>query len=1314
MERNVGIFETAVRSVGLSRRLAVGFVLLVVILTGLGMWIFHTGSEVVVNGPVFQRFMLGRNLNADFAPTTLYIVESQVAAADLLAATDADERKAVVKRLAALKDSYTQARVVWQARSDQLDPEIADLALVQAHATAQRFYDLTNAQLIPAVLANDRPAADTAFHGVRTAFQAHRVVIEKLLLKSRAMEQETVTWAQDRVQHIGLGIALALAVALFLMLALGLLLRNSITQPLSVALGIAHKLASGNFDVQVSTAFVDEPGRLLSALGVMSESLQTSMNALKQANYVNDQALQVTRAGSWGIDYWGDPDTLVLSERARDILGQPADSDGSCAAEDFHAQRLASGEVEAAEQAAQAERALVDGTSSGYDVVFAVKRPLDGQIVWVRSAAHLVRDYAGDPLQLYGMFLDVTEAKKAENAMRSGNALLEQALEMSKSGTWTVDLTDRDRHTMVTPRTARLLGLAPRSSFGVERKEWHAQIVAASNESIAQKADNQLIAALEGRVDHFTAVYPFKRQMDGAVMWVHDIASVAKDAKGKPLMLHGVLRDITLEHQAEVAMQAALQAAEEATQAKSDFLANMSHEIRTPMNAIIGLSGLALKSTSQERVTDFLGKIKHSGEHLLRIINDILDFSKIESGKLDVESVPFELEAVINKVVDLISEKAESKNLEFICSFDRLVPKHLIGDPLRIGQILINYANNAVKFTEQGALRIDVRVKTVADDEVLMYFAVTDTGIGLTPEQIGRLFKSFEQADSSTTRQYGGTGLGLAISKSLAEGMGGEVGVESVYGQGSTFWFTALLGVASPEKVITRPGIDLHCARVLVVDDNEAAALVLSDLMTELGFVVKHVNSGPAALQAIASADGQDRAFEFVIMDWQMPGMNGLETVRVLHQMKTQSVPFVVMVTAHRRQELLKGAQTLGIDHVLTKPVSASILVNSMMQLAGYTPRDLPAVPVKQNVSAAEAALAPLAGARILVVEDNEINQLVASELLRGAGFAVDLADNGQIGINLVHARQADGIPYDIVLMDMQMPVMDGVTASLLLREVFSAQKLPIVAMTANAMQVDKERCLLAGMNGFVTKPINPDELWRNLLNWIKPRAGLGLAPAPAAIAQAPLLSESPQQAQLLDALRGTQGLDVGRGLSLSNNNAGLYVTMLSKFSKSQAHAVERIEQALACADRESAERLAHTLKGLAASLGAEPLSKAVGDLEQALHTDQSAQAIAQLLEPARQQLQALMLHLHGAPGLLTEPGLAIQETLTPQQQAQLQTVLQILQQMLQQDDSEAQALWEAHAPGLHALLPQANAVEQAINGFEYEKALRLLSGQGT
>ena len=1031
--------ETGIRSMGLSRRLAIGFLLFVLIVAGLGLWVYRLGSEIVLNGPVFQRLILGRDLNADFVPPTLYIVESQLAVADLVAATDPNEREVIINRLSNLKANYSRARLYWKSRHDQLDPEISDLVLVQAHTTATAFYDITYDRLIPAVLQNNQRAVRRELNAARAAFQEHQAVIQKLLLKNLEVEKDTVIWAQARIHRISIGIAIALLVALLLMLVLGLLLRKSITQPLSVALAIANKIAIGDFNVPTSEPFADEPGRLVSALGVMSQNLQNTMNALTHA-----------------------------------------------------------------------------------------------------------------------------------------------------------------------------------------------------------------------------------------------------------------------------------------TRAKSDFLANMSHEIRTPMNAIIGLTGLALKNEMPPRIHDYLTKIKQSSEHLLRIINDILDFSKIESGKLEIETVPFALEAVIDNVINLVSENAESKGLELLCRVDSAIPRNLVGDPLRISQILINYANNAIKFTTHGELCIALRVQEATASDVLLHFSVSDTGIGLTSAQLGRLFKSFEQADSSTTRQYGGTGLGLAISKSLAQAMGGDVGVDSQYGHGSTFWFTARLGIGSREQVMTRPRVDLHGRRVLVVDDNEAAAVVLCQLLEELGFAVEHVNAGAAALDILAQAQQQKAPFDFVMMDWQMPGMDGLETVRQLRLSTPHAQPFVLMVTAHRRQELLERAHLLGIEHVLTKPVSASVLVNTMMQVMGHMPQEANEAHRVQAPGSMESALAALAGARVLLVEDNEINQLVACDLLRGAGFVVDVAENGQIGVDQVQARHSEGQLYDLVLMDMQMPVMDGVTATRLIRETCSAQVLPVVAMTANAMQSDKERCLAAGMNGVVSKPVDPDALWRAMLTWIKPRAGLGQAiPAPAPEPAAPPPTEEVVPAPghtenmppWLEALRHVDGLEVSVGLRMSNHKPPLYQTMLGRFVTSQEGTVRAIQQALGNADAALAERLAHTLKGLAASLGAAPLSRIAAEMEHALHVRADVQLLAPLIQQAQRQLQALVDAIKATHGLIIEPAQADDQTLTTEQYKEMQPVIQQLKRLLEQDNSEALVLWETHASRLRAMLAQAAAVEQALHQFDFDVALRLLAG---
>ncbi len=399
---------------------------------------------------------------------------------------------------------------------------------------------------------------------------------------------------------------------------------------------------------------------------------------------------------------------------------------------------------------------------------------------------------------------------------------------------------------------------------------------------------------------------------------------------------------------------------------------------------------------------------------------------------------------------------------------------------------------------------------------------------------------------------------------------------------------------------------------------------------------------------------------------------------------------------------------------MLAKPVEASLLVNTMMTLMGHAARDPGSARRVEDASLLEASMATLRGARLLLVEDNDINQLVAGELLRGVGLLVDVADNGQIGVNQVHARHAQGQPYDMVLMDMQMPVMDGVTATRLIRETYPAQSLPIVAMTANAMQVDRERCLAAGMTGFVSKPINPEDLWRALLDGVRPRAGLGLTPA-AGLASADPSGSAPALLNTLHGVAGVAGvagLDVAQGLRQCNHNSTLYTTMLCKFVQSQAQSVHLIRSALAQGDGVTAERLAHTLKGLAASLGAQPLQQCAAALEQALHSGTAQSRLETLIAPTQSQLESLLAALRATPGLLPAALPSVSAELSGPERAQVQRVIQTLLEMLEQDDYEALSLWEDHAPGLHAVLQQASALEQAINGFEFEEALRLLQAQ--
>ncbi|MEN3111559.1 response regulator [Uliginosibacterium paludis] len=681
-------------------------------------------------------------------------------------------------------------------------------------------------------------------------------------------------------------------------------------------------------------------------------------------------------------------------------------------------------------------------------------------------------------------------------------------------------------------------------------------------------------------------------------------------ADGRPGGLIGTFVDISAQKKAEVQMAQAKELAEEAARVKADFLANMSHEIRTPMNAVIGMVHLLQKTSLDDRQRDYLDKVQRSSRHLLGILNDILDFSKIEAGKLGLEQGDFELERVLRNVADLIGEKAAAKGLELIFDVAPDVPATLTGDALRVGQVLINYANNAVKFTETGEVTIEVRRLAASDEQVTLRFTVHDTGIGLTEAQKGGLFQSFQQADASVTRRFGGTGLGLAISKSLAELMGGEVGVESTPGQGSSFWFSAVFGLPAEGAHALLPDPDLRGLRVLVVDDNAQARSVLADMLTGMSFKARTAASGAEALALVGQADASGEAFGVIFMDWQMPRMDGLELARRVRGLALAEPPAMVMVTAYGREEVMKAAPAAGIASVLVKPVAPSMLFDTVMRAlgrsAGSSTRG--AAPAPEL----DARLAAIAGARLLLVEDNELNQEVACGLLRDAGFEVDVAANGLLALEALRKST-----YDLVFMDMQMPVMDGTTAAVEVRRIPGLSDIPIVAMTANAMQADRDRCIDAGMDDFLTKPIEPGELQAALLRWIKPRrrAEKAAAAGPTSLSAVPAMP-------LPDAIAG---LDVAAGLHYVMDKRELYRTLLDGFVEEHGRFGEQFRAAVASGEPGAAERLAHTLKGAAGTLGAGEIRRLAAALEDCLRGRADDAAVEQALLALTLQLEALV-----------------------------------------------------------------------------------------
>lgn len=694
-----------------------------------------------------------------------------------------------------------------------------------------------------------------------------------------------------------------------------------------------------------------------------------------------------------------------------------------------------------------------------------------------------------------------------------------------------------------------------------------------------------------GRVD--AVELPLKRK-DGSEIWVSMNVHITREEDGQEI-IEGMVQDIT-ERLNRAKAELDRQAAEAANEAKSGFLAHMSHEIRTPLNAVMGLTDLIMRTDLSEKQREYMLKVKSAASSLLAVINDILDFSKIEAGRLELEQTNFSLHEVMANLTEIFGHKAHEKEIELMVTIAPDVPCALVGDKVRLGQVLINLVGNAIKFTEKGeiivAVSLDPDNKPSSKSEVALLFNVSDTGSGIPEDRLDAIFHSFSQADSSVTRKHGGTGLGLAICKKLVEMMGGKIKVTSTPGQGSLFSFTALFKEAEEKTDLQnyKQLNDIKGLNVLVVDDNKTAREILAGFITSFKMIVQTAASGKEALNII---ENSEKPFDLILLDWKMPGLNGTETAKLIRKSTgAKSSPIICMVSAYGREDLLQQAEKSTIDAFLHKPVNQSFLFDTIMGLFHSENRQ------KTDVTAISTGTEVLMdwegiGLRILLVEDNEINQDVAREWLESAGFKVEIASNGKDAVDMVKSSDR----FDAVLMDIQMPEMDGYRATRHIRKIEERENLPIIAMTAHALKGDREKCIDAGMNDYVTKPIDPRLMFQALARWL---------PQDGKVPAVDLVDSS--EMQILEKSEHTfninlPGIDTDIGLFRANNKPELYLKLLKSFLRDFSNAPEKIMTFLDQEMFDDARRVAHSVKGVSANIGANELSELASQLEQSIES---------------------------------------------------------------------------------------------------------------
>ncbi len=749
-----------------------------------------------------------------------------------------------------------------------------------------------------------------------------------------------------------------------------------------------------------------------------------------------------------------------------------------------------------------------------------------------------------------------------------------------------------------------------------------------------------------------------------------------------------IIDDITLEKKALEDIKKAKELAEESTKSKSEFLANMSHEIRTPMNAIIGMAYLALQTNLDEQQKNYIQKIDRASKNLLGIINDILDFSKIEAGKMHFEKIDFSLDDILSNISSLFTFQTQEKGLELLFDIDTTLPLALKGDALRLNQVLTNLLSNAIKFTSKGEVILSIKQLSKNENEVEIRFDVKDSGIGISDEQKAKLFNSFSQADNSTTRKYGGTGLGLAISKQIVELMGGSVGLESTVGAGSDFYFILKFDLQEKQKNLDLMENDINNLKVLIVDDNASSREILENIIKSLKFEVKALCCGKESVIELKEAYSKNEPYNLVLMDWKMPDLDGIETIIKINE-EIKEIPAFIMVTAYDRDELIEKAKEIKILGFLEKPISPSTLYDTILKSFG---KEIvkSSKEFRHDINFDEIK-ALVSGAKILLVEDNLQNQEIATEFLNKANINIVIANNGKEAVDILNENEE----FDAVLMDCQMPIMDGYEATKHIREIEKFANLPIIAMTANAMQGDKEKCISVGMNDYISKPLDFNKFYETLGKWVKLKNPIQK------------VAEKIEVEDINIHNLKIEGIDINEALARMAGNKKLFLTQLERFVKSQEDFKTRIVDE----DLETAIREAHTLKGLCGNIGANSLFTKAKELEYHLKEkgfDNNSFLLIQILNEELQELIEKIKEQLNIFGLEKEneslDNLEIDEE-------KVSKLIDELQYLLDELDSDAiikaNELKNELSKTLHS--EKLDRLMSSINNFDFDKASEIL-----